>query len=1154
VSNKRQTSNRTAFLIIVIAAAVAAIAAALFLVRGRAGLPAPGSDAYEQVTGAFYRGLASLEVGLLDDARREFTAATELVPQEAASWANLGLTRLRLGELDAAVEPIERARTLAPASAEIALLAGRADIARGQLDAGVAHLRRAVELDPGALRARFALADELERAAGPDADVMAMAALDDLAQRAPDNAAILVERARLSAKTRNADTLADSIRRLEPLSSTWSPMALEQFRALQTAAAAGDFPLAQRSTIFLRNVLARVPAFIESLSAVRIPTELVADPIVAFVALTPPSATPARLDAGLSFATELVSPLSSRRALLALPLDADTGAEVVAVDEAALRRFGAREGAWPLAGGAFSELAALDWNNDFRTDLVATGGGLRLFVQDESGGFIDRTAEANASASFACDCVAAWGADLEMDGDLDIVAAPAEGAPLVLQNNGNGTWAARPMFQGVSQARAFAWADLDRDVDPDAVFVDARGTVQVFTNRQAGDFVPAPAVAGTTDVVAMAVADVDADGTFDIVTLERSGVVRRVSRNATAWDAAPIAEWQGLNRAAPGSHRILAADLDNNGALDLIASGTGESRIWLADEQYRFSGFQATPEGEVFSVADLNADGRLDLVALAAPGALRHMNRGAASYHWKTIRPRAQRNAGDQRMNSFGVGGTIEVRSGLLFQKHLLSGGPVHVGLGQRTTIDVARIVWPNGVAQAEFGGDVDDVLVAEQRLKGSCPWVFAWDGTRMRFVTDFLWRSPLGLRINAQDTAGVVQTEDWVRLGAEQLAPRDGVYDLRITAELWETHFFDHVSLMVVDHQPDADIFVDERFSAAAAPALTLHAVENRRSIVRARDHHGADVTDVVARKDGRYLATFAKSRYQGIAEEHWVEIEAGETVRGLRPVLLASGWIYPTDSSINVAMAQGGVRPMGLSLEAQSPDGRWRVVDSDLGFPAGKNKTIVVDLGGIGDARRLRLRTNLEIYWDSLEYANGVDAALRTKRLPAQRASLRYRGFSHTTSRRDTAPETPDYHRIATTSPQWRDLIGYHTRFGDVDELLLAVDDRYVIMNAGDELQLQFAEQPAPDNGWRRDFVLIGDGWEKDGDYNTAFSQTVLPLPSHARPDYGSGVTTVELEDDPVYRRHRLDWERYHTRYVTPRDFVNGLSRKNRSRITTH
>ena len=167
------------------------------------------------------------------------------------------------------------------------------------------------------------------------------------------------------------------------------------------------------------------------------------------------------------------------------------------------------------------------------------------------------------------------------------------------------------------------------------------------------------------------------------------------------------------------------------------------------------------------------------------------------------VRPRAQPTAGDQRINSFGIGGDIEIRSGLLTQKQAIAGSPVHFGLGTRTSVDVARIVWPNGVMQAEFDRRADEAIVAEQRLKGSCPWVFTDDGTGMRFVTDFLWRSPLGLRINAQDTAGVTQTEDWVKIRGDQLAARDGFYDVRITAELWETHFIDHVSLMVVDH-PD--------------------------------------------------------------------------------------------------------------------------------------------------------------------------------------------------------------------------------------------------------------------------------------------------------------------------------------------------------------
>ncbi len=125
----------------------------------------------------------------------------------------------------------------------------------------------------------------------------------------------------------------------------------------------------------------------------------------------------------------------------------------------------------------------------------------------------------------------------------------------------------------------------------------------------------------------------------------------------------------------------------------------------------------------------------------------------------------------------------------------------------------------------------------------------------------------------------------------------------------------------------------------------------------------------------------------------------------------------------------------------------------------------------------------------------------------------------------------------------PRWRDLEGYHTRFGDVRALLQGVDDRYVIMNAGDEMRVRFKAPPPPVAGKVRDFVIVADGWVKDGDYNTTFSRTVLPLPSHqtARYDQAPGA----LEDDPVYRAHPLDFATYHTRYVSPervRDALRG------------
>jgi hypothetical protein len=138
-------------------------------------------------------------------------------------------------------------------------------------------------------------------------------------------------------------------------------------------------------------------------------------------------------------------------------------------------------------------------------------------------------------------------------------------------------------------------------------------------------------------------------------------------------------------------------------------------------------------------------------------------------------------------------------------------------------------------------------------------------------------------------------------------------------------------------------------------------------------------------------------------------------------------------------------------------------------------------------------------------------------------------------------SSPEIPDYNHLEGSKQRWRDLVGYYTRYGDVRELLKKIDDRYVIMNSGDEMTFRFPEQPPAAAGWVRDFVIVGDGWIKDGDYNSTFSKTVLPLPYHAKKQYTT--PPGRLEDEWVYRHHPEDWQNYHTRYVTPEVFTNAL-----------
>ncbi len=1122
--------------------------------------PEKSSAEYRALVPAFYVGLAALQVG--DDARADakLKEATELAPGEPAVWANWGLLALRRREFDAAAGRLEKARSLAPDNAQIYVLLGLLESSRGKLAEAIAHLRRAVELNPKDLKATYMLAGEVERAGGESSEAEAQTLLAKILEAQPDNLAALLELTRLAAKRGDTETLQKTVARIGARAGNWPAEIREQFDALQSAAQSSNPRAAATRVAFLRNVLVRDAEYRRSLDAIKTPPEIVGEPIARFIKLESPTSAPATPDENLSFNLEPLADAHDAKWELtgAVSLTGEGTPALVYANARDVQIAGGARLAFPgrISGSHPSSHSVLgvDYNYDFKTDLVLAGvDGIRLFKQEGSGSFTDVTAQTKLPAALLNGAYyGAWAGDIELDGDLDLVLCTMEGSPLlVLQNNGDGTFKEIRPFGNVRGALDFAVADLDRDGDPDAALLDTLGRLHVYANERNGQFRERALPQGEMPVWAISVADINSDGALDIVAWHGHGLIVRWSDKGEGqeWERAELA---GPPQPLPNSHfderfNLLTADVDNNGSLDLIQSGAESSFVWLGDEQGNFKSLVKQIDARIFSVADLNADGRLDFAGLTADGKpVRIINKGSKNYHWQVVRPRAQGGTGDQRINSFGIGGEIEIRAGLLVQKQAINSPQVHFGLGEQTQADIVRVVWPNGTAQAEFEFEADQEVAAEQRLKGSCPWVFAHDGKQMVFITDFLWRSPLGLRINAQDTAGIAMTEEWIKIRGDQLAPHEGFYDIRITAELWESHFFDHVSLMVIDHPAGTDIFVDERF-AFPPPPLAVHPMQSPQAVKGAWDDKGADVTEIVGKRDERYLDTFGRGAYQGVTRDHFVEIELPDNA--LREGLLwlvASGWIHPTDSSINVAISQGGHEPpRGLSLEVADGKGGWIVAKPGLGFPAGKSKTVLIDLQNIfqaGAPRRLRLRTNLEIYWDAIGWAAGQpQTELKVLRLDPETAELRFRGYSFVNQADKSSPELPDYNRLMGTQPLWRDLIGYHTRFGDVRELLGKVDDRYVIMNAGDEMWFRFAAQAAPPAGWVRDFVLIGDGWEKDGDYNTGFSKTVLPLPTHATSDYTK--PPARLEDDPVYQKYPQDWQNYHTRYVTPQSFTDAL-----------
>jgi hypothetical protein len=1113
-------------------------------------VPAPGSDEYRELVGSFYVGVAAMETGVDARALEEFTRVTEVIPGEAAAWANLALIHMRRNEVPAASDYLAKALISAPGNGHVLRLSGRLAALEGRAEDALDAFRKATDVEPVDIRAGYAAAQVLDRDLGRPAD--ALEVLRGLVGRAPDNLAAYVELLRLAAASGQADVLRQALLS-DPLAlEEWPQAARDQFLAIGESLEAEGTSAAATRIAFLRNLLVRTPRYRSDILAVQPRVEDIDELMQRPVVLEAPAQRPSIADEDLRFtvATGSVVRGPNEFVVATLVVDELAPAAVVVRGDSALVE-GAGTIAFPRGGPVappVRPVARADFNYDFTVDLALAGsGGFRMYFQDSARVFHDRT----QSLGLTRDVLTAsysglWPVDLDLEGDLDIVIGRTSGPPIVLRNRGDETFESVSLFGSVDGLRGWVWADFDADGDPDAGILDAGGSVHVFSNERSGRYAQVSTWPGGDDpVLGISVADVDGDAVPELIGARRSGISILGSEpdGRSLTTALPVG-----TGAAPGDLQLFLRDLDNNGGLDLLASWPTTTAIFLQRPDGSFGRLRDAIDARVLDIEDVDGDGRLDLFALDPAGqAVRLQNAGTLEYHWKEIRPRAATALGDQRINSLALGGQIELRAGLLFQKRFVEGPTVHFGLGEHSIADVARIIWPNGDVQVEFDLLSGQLLLAQQRLKGSCPWLFTYDGTGMRFVTDFIWRSPLGMRINAQETAGIATTEDWVLIPGEALVPRNGVYDIRITAELWETHFFDHVALMAVDHPSGTHAFVDERLSVPPPP-FDVHITAALKEPLRASDHNGQDVLSLVTARDETYLGSFRRGAYQGVAEHHFVELELGSDVfRAADPVLIASGWIRPTDSSINVALGQGTADPpMGLQLEVLARDGSWVVADDQLGFPAGKEKTVVLSLRNAVDQGssplRIRLRTNLEIYWDLLAWSNRVSDAASTimKQLPIT-ASLAYRGFSEVAARDRSSPELPDYAALQGTVPVWQDLVGYYTRYGGVAELLVTVDDRYVIMNAGDELRLEFAVGESVAQGMTRDFVLVGDGWVKDGDFNTAASETVLPLPRHSDPSYSD--TPTALETDPAYLQNPEDWIRYHTRYVSNERFRRAL-----------
>jgi tetratricopeptide (TPR) repeat protein len=747
-----------------------------------------------------------------------------------------------------------------------------------------------------------------------------------------------------------------------------------------------------------------------------------------------------------------------------------------------------------------------------------------MWRNNGDGTFTDVTAQTGLAGTASA--IAAIGSDYNNDRAVDLVVTSGK-SPTIFENPREGQFKPQHPWSAVVPNLTFGVAALDFDHDGwiDLAFTHSSEPALTLWRNNHGKFEPAQLPASNwIHAWGVAAIDYDNDGWVDLVAV-------------------------GETKEGKGEVRLFR-NLGPDGFKDVTAD-VGLDKIQLKDPRAIITG-------------DYDGDGATDLLITQNHGpAVLLRNLGGNQNHWLRLSLKGLND------NKSAIGTKVEVFSGGNRQKFEIYGSngylgqnstDIVVGLGDAKEADVVRMTWPTGVLQDEIqvAGDKQQNFLEIDRRGSSCPTLFVWNGERYEFVADMLgagvvghWIGPnqrdiprpveyikidrgmIGVKKDQSESQNPHVSENWRDMGhpiddhnQNMSAPllagvarsgNHGTLSFRFMEPLEEAVYLDQVRLLAVDHPADVEVYPNEYFASNPPyPEFKVVVSRDAKLPAGAWDEHGHNVLpDLLAH---RYFGDFALTQFQGFAKPHSLTLDLGEAYRGGPLWLLLHGEVEYFSANSMYAASQAGVQAISPYVEALvgydgGANGKWKRVVDDLGFPAGGPRTMTADLSGklpLG-TNKIRITTNLQVYWDSILIDRSAQASrnqVQSPRLtpvPLTRADLRFHGYPLKIEGTPPGNVQYIYEKVSATGPYTRPA-GTYTRYGDVLPLLTATDDKLAVFGSGDEVSLDFepSNLPALPEGWVRDYFFAANGYEKDMDFYAAEGNYVAPLPFLTMGDY--------------------------------------------------
>ena len=332
--------------------------------------------------------------------------------------------------------------------------------------------------------------------------------------------------------------------------------------------------------------------------------------------------------------------------------------------------------------------------------------------------------------------------------------------------------------------------------------------------------------------------------------------------------------------------------------------------------------------------------------------------------------------------NKTAIGVKVEIFANGHWQKWELAGASgyqtqappqILVGLGDAEGIDLLRILWPTGVLQDEIDLPHQPVIAMKEadRRGSSCPVLFAWDGHKYKLVTDVIGAAVVGHWFTPT-RRNIPNPGEWIKVDGAQIAPVNGKLSLRFMEPMEEVNYIDQLRLVAVDHPENVEVNPDERFLDDPPFASGRVVASQGRAPARGRvgRRRAATCSTSLSQPRSQVRQRIHAAALRRLCESARPHARSGRGGRKRSAAPADDRLCELLQRDFALCRVAGGHQAHLALRRSAAARWNWQRIAGDVGFPAGLERTIVVDLTGKlpAGARRIRLMTNLEIYWDQV------------------------------------------------------------------------------------------------------------------------------------------------------------------------------------------